>query len=147
MDRTPVSHEVLRNMLVETRYDPKKTEYLVQCFKVGFKLRFDCSVTHIARAQRKAKGWKQPKKHQSALSCPKAVDEKLRKELLANRIIGPFLKPIYKDFCVSPLGLHEKKEPNKFRIIHDLSAPYSDTSVNIYQQKQQQYPTTQQKQL
>ncbi len=56
MDRTPVSHEVLGNMLVETKYDPKKTEYLVQGFKVGFKLRLDCSVTHIAQAQRKAKG-------------------------------------------------------------------------------------------
>ncbi len=130
MDRTPVSHEVLGNMLVETKYDPKKTGYLVQGFKVGFKLRLDCSITHIARAQRKAKGWKQPKNHQSALSHPKTVEEKLRKEILANRMIGPFLKPIYKDFCVSPLGLRKKKELNKFRIIHDLSAPYSDNSVN-----------------
>ena len=52
-------------------------------------------------------------------------------ELSKNRIEGPFSDPPFKNFEVSPLGLVEKRENNKFRIIHDLSHP-NNNSVNHF---------------
>lgn len=37
--------------------------------------------------------------------------------------MGPFLSPPHDDFVSSPLGVIPKKEPNSFRVIHDLSFP------------------------
>jgi hypothetical protein len=55
----------------------------------------------------------------------------LSSELLAQRIAGPFLRPPFDPFFISPLGLVPKKEHGKFRLIHDLS--YSpDGAVNDY---------------
>ena len=54
----------------------------------------------------------------------------MAKELAAKRMIGPFEKSPFPYFCVSPLGAREKKEPGKYRIIHDLSAPKKGVSVN-----------------
>ncbi len=58
------------------------------------------------------------------------MEAKLEKELLANRMIGPFLGPVFRSYVFSPLGLWKKKVPSKFRIIHDLSAPFEGISVN-----------------
>lgn len=46
------------------------------------------------------------------------------------RIAGPFSEPPFKLFHVSPLNVHEKKTPGKYRLIHDLSHPYDETSIN-----------------
>ena len=64
-----------------------------------------------------------PRNHQSALSNPTAMDDKLAAELAASRIEGPFASPPLPLMVFSPLGLVPKKEPGKFRIIHDLSYP------------------------
>jgi hypothetical protein len=46
-------------------------------------------------------------------------------------VAGPFDDPPFSDFVVSPLSVVPKKEPGKFRIIHDLSFP-PDASVNDF---------------
>ena len=54
--------------------------------------------------------------------------EKLAKESLKSRIVGPFKKKI-KNLVCSPLGLVPKAVNGKFRLIHDLSYPKGN-SVN-----------------
>ncbi len=61
-----------------------------------------------------------------------AVEEKLWKELRAKRMIVPFPNPVFNYYVTSPLGLREKKTPGKFRMIHDLSAPFGGPSVNSH---------------
>ena len=61
---------------------------------------------------------------------PEAVDQKLSQEIDLNRIAGPFDYPPLPDFKCSPLSLREKSEPGKFRLLHNLSYPYDETSVN-----------------
>ena len=50
--------------------------------------------------------------------------------MLAGRIAGPFSSPPLKNFRCSPLSIINKKEPNKFRLLHNLSYPYDGSSVN-----------------
>ena len=61
--------------------------------------------------------------HKSALTNPGTVNKKLQKEISLGRIAGPFNNPPFSPFLVSPIGLVPKKEPNSFRLIHDLSFP------------------------
>ncbi len=58
------------------------------------------------------------------------VELKLKKELEAGRMLGPFPQPIFDYYCISPLGLTEKKVPGKYRLIQDLSATLEGLSVN-----------------
>jgi hypothetical protein len=67
------------------------------------------------------KNAKVARNHQSELDKQEVVKDKLMKELQAGRMRNPFPAPVFPHFCVSPLGLNKKKEPGKFRVIHDLS--------------------------
>ena len=65
------------------------------------------------------------------LSKTDIVERKLSKELHMGRIAGPFVSPPFHNYQSSPLGVVPKKEPNEFRIIHDLSYPVG-SAVNEY---------------
>ncbi|MEG7522284.1 MAG: hypothetical protein M3H12_04180, partial [Chromatiales bacterium] len=67
--------------------------------------------------------------HPSASVHRDVVEKKLKKELSLGRIAGPFSSPPFPNYQSSPLGVVAKKEPNAFRIIHDLSYPQG-TSIN-----------------
>jgi hypothetical protein len=56
--------------------------------------------------------------------------EKIREEVLAGRVSGPHPEPPIADLNICPVGLIEKKEPGKFRLIHHLSWPRGGGSVN-----------------
>ena len=56
--------------------------------------------------------------------------DKLDLEISAGRIIGPFKKPPFVNFQVSPLNVKEKSIPGKFRMIHNLSYPHDGPSIN-----------------
>lgn len=72
--------------------------------------------------------------HPSALTNRSIVNDKLSKELTKGRIIGPFpSKP--NNLVCSPLAIIPKKEPNTFRLIHDLSYPKGQ-SVNASIEKE-----------
>ena len=59
------------------------------------------------------------------------VEALVLEELGKGRIKGPFNTPPLDDFHVSPLKLVPKSTPGKFRLIHNLSFPYDETSVNF----------------
>ena len=63
---------------------------------------------------------------------PRTASDLINKELSANRISGPFDKKPFNKFHVSPLKLQPKKEQGKFRLIHNLSAPYDEQSINFH---------------
>jgi hypothetical protein len=62
---------------------------------------------------------------------PDAVDAKINKELEKGRIAGPFVKPPFPFFKSSPLAIREKSTPGQFRLLHNLSYPYDERSVNF----------------
>ena len=94
------------------------TSYLVHGFTFGFFVGNTVSYPNIS-----------VKNLRSCFLAPQVVSSKLGKELELGRIAGPFVHPPFPDLVVSPIGLHPKKEPNKFRMIHDLSSPHG-RSIN-----------------
>jgi hypothetical protein len=128
-DRTPVNYLALQSLLQETLYDPTKTNYLIDGFRDGFRLRMDRSVEQACHDRLSSKS-KFKFNHKSATDKPQIVVDKIVKEVQAKRMIGPFPKPIFRHYIISPLGLVKKKQQGKFRVIHDLSSPFKGVSVN-----------------
>lgn len=62
---------------------------------------------------------------------PHIAKQKVLIELKAGRVAGPYKKPPLPTFRCSPLGLVEKSQKGKFRLIHHLSFPEGE-SVNDY---------------
>ena len=52
------------------------------------------------------------------------------------RIEGPFLEPLFDDFKCSPLSIREKREPGKYRFMHNLSYPHIEDAVNFSNPKE-----------
>ena len=115
-----INHCILYSMLNSINYDPVKIRYIVDGLSRGFRIHYQGP--SISR---------ESDNHKSARDNPKEIDNKLQKELAKGYISGPFERPPFKNFIVSPLGLVPKKTPNQFRIIHDLSFP-KDQGVNAY---------------
>ena len=67
----------------------------------------------------------------SAYQYSDFASSQLNKEIIAHRILGPFLSPPIPNLRVSPIGVVPKKEPGQFRIIHHLSYP-EGLSVNDF---------------
>ena len=61
--------------------------------------------------------------HASAIRNSSVTDMKIQKEMDKGHLGGPFDSPPFDNFIISPIGLVPKKEPNSFRLIHDLSFP------------------------
>ena len=51
------------------------------------------------------------------------LKEKIKQEVDAGRVAGPFDNPPFENLHISPLGLLPKKTPGEFRIIQHLSYP------------------------
>lgn len=115
---TPVQWSKLQQWL--KGYDKAESDYLISGFKHGFRLGFTGPRTT-----------QNSPNLPSALSNNKIVNEKIKSELAAGRIAGPFdVKPL-NNLKISPLGLVPKNSPGEFRLIHHLSWPRTDgSSVN-----------------
>ena len=61
---------------------------------------------------------------------PTAASEKVNQEIALGRIAGPFKNPPFHHQVISPLALRQKRNSTKFRLLHNLSAPYDGSSVN-----------------
>jgi hypothetical protein len=113
---SPVISNVLNTELIE--YDSVLRKHLVSGFQYGFRLGTLGEAPSLI--------WKN---HKSATGNPVKVFEKLAKASLKKRIAGPFKNPPLENFTCSSLGLVPTSEYGKFRLIHDLSFPKSN-SVN-----------------
>lgn len=92
--------------------DRQKAELLLNGFKVGFLVPeftgSGCSWVDNAK---------------SVVIRKEIVRSKLEAEISLGRIAGPFPSPPFPNFRLSPLAIVPKKEPNSFRLIHNLSYP------------------------
>ncbi|CAG2200166.1 unnamed protein product [Mytilus edulis] len=116
---TPIKVENLEHFLVG--YETQLKDKLIHGFSFGFSIN-SCFSTSLNKKIF-------PPNHKSARENYHVVQSKLNKEIEAGRVKGPFTKPPFPLFVCSPLGLVPKKEPNSYRLIHDLSYPKGD-SVN-----------------
>ena len=95
-------------------------DYLVQGFTLGFKTHFEGSPESF-----------ESRNSLSTNEHPEAVDHKIDEELRLGRIAGPFTDPPFAQFKCCPLALREKSTPGSYRLLHNLSYPYDDRSVNL----------------
>ena len=107
---TPVRAVRLQYLL--DGYDHSAAEFLRLGFTAGFRIQFEGNLHTVTS-----------KILLSAYQHPHIVDLKIRKEIDAGRIAGPFTTPPFSTFRVSPLGVVPKKAPGEFRLIHHLSYP------------------------
>jgi hypothetical protein len=70
----------------------------------------------------------------SAFDFPEIIDKKIEKEIAAGRYKGPFTKTELENligpFIAHPLGVVQKDETSKPRLVEDLSYPHSGDSIN-----------------
>ena len=113
---TPVNADALQNLLTP---DDDDANFVVSGFRRGFQLGYEgpkisrnCNNSTLANAN------------------PLAVAQKLQSEIKLGRIAGPYPKPPFTPFICNPLSLREKSEKGKYRLLHDLSYPHNELSVN-----------------
>ena len=112
----PIKVATLTRMLQNYR----NKEYILDCFRYGFDLGYvgpACATYGQNRS--------------TILNNLDIASSKMNRDILLNRIAGPFNSPPFDHFKISPLALRPKKEPNKYRLLHNFSAPYDETSVNL----------------
>ena len=114
---TPINHECLAELLLG--YDTSLANTLLNGFRSGFTLHCEKGAENI-----------ELKNHQSVDQNSDVTKELIEKELREGRYGGPFSDKPFPKFQISPLKLHPKKEQGKFRLIHNLSAPYDEKSIN-----------------
>lgn len=101
-------------------YDPIEAKFLLHGFTKGFYLQYSGP-----RESRDARNLR------SALAHPEVLEQKIKTEIIAGRVAGPFSDRPLANLIVSPLGLVPKKQAGEFRMIHHLSYPEGG-SVNDY---------------
>ena len=115
---TPVKMDRLESLLAGYSL-PLKT-FLVDGFRSGFRISYIGEYSHFESPNL-----------QSALHSPDVAFAKLKKEIDAGRVVGPFNAPPFPILRTSPIGIIPKKTPNEFRLIHHLSYP-KGSSVNDF---------------
>lgn len=118
---TPIKSDVLHTYI--EGYIKEEVQFLIDGFTFGFRIPIS------------GKSYENNcKNHPSAIRNKSEVNKKLNVELGKGRILGPFVtKPI--GLVCSPLALVPKKEPDKYRLIHDLSYP-KGCSINSVIEKE-----------
>ena len=111
---TPININALRTCL--QNYD---ATFLINGFSVGFHISDDSPTSSSC-----------PSNSHTISDAPEIIRDKLRKEIAAGRIAGPYDAPPFQPFHISPLALRPKKQLGKYRLLHNLSHPYDTTSVN-----------------
>ena len=119
---TPLRHSQFERELVN-HPDKAWTHWLLSSIKKGVALGYDGP-----------RGPSEAHNLKSALEHSQVIDEELRKECLASRILGPFSSRPIKNLKCSGLGAVPKKG-GKWRMILHLSAPLGK-SINDYISKE-----------
>lgn len=105
---TPV--KINRSAPLLSGYPTSKADYLIQGFRFGFPIPF-----HGLSSSTTAHNLLSAQQH------PDVIDHYLAKEVLAQRVAGPFVHCPFPNFRVSPIGVVPKKNPGEFRFIQHLS--------------------------
>ena len=106
---TPVRMNRLAPLL--SGYSTSAAEYLINGFCLVFPIPFQGPSSSSASPNLL-----------SAKQHPGVFDHYLTKELLAQRVAGPFTHPPFQNFRVSPIGVLPKKTPGEFRCtLHTVS--------------------------
>ena len=119
---SPINVERLAHHLNVINYPKDKADYLIQGFSYGFFLGDPSDFVEASNIS--------ANNSKMASSHPEVVESKLVQEVTAGRISGPHDDPPFTPFQISPLNVREKSTPGKYRLIHDLSYPYNEESVN-----------------
>lgn len=93
-------------------YDEEERQFLLDGFAHGF---------HIPYSGERL--FRLAHNHKSCLENPNIFKNHVQREIAEDRIFGPFITPPFENLICSPLALIPKKDPNSFRLIHDLSYP------------------------
>ena len=116
---TPINVERLLHHLNISKYPTHLTNYLIDGFTNGFPLGHSTIYGNNVEQSKKIPPHLQD-----------VFEQKINTELISGRIVGPFSHPPFEQFQISPLSLREKDTPGKFRMIHNLSFPHDDSSIN-----------------
>ena len=116
---TPIRPIALKRHLDTIGYDKSITNYLVEGFTHGFRLDHNSPVTTS-----------EPENDISITIHSHVAQQKIENEVKSGRMKGPYNNPPLPDFHVSPIKLTEKTVKGTFRMIHNLSWPYDETSIN-----------------
>ncbi len=119
---TPVKVDRLEKLL--DGYDADKKAYLCDGFRNGFPLELNEDAQFLSQADTPP-----TLNHNSALRQHEAISKKFDSELQKGRLAGPFDKPPFDNYMVSPMAAAAKKTPGEYRPIHNLSFP-KGASVN-----------------
>ena len=132
---TPVDADKLHELLVQSDYNSKETEFLVKGFKNGFDLGFSGNLEGVRQYSPNLT---------LHVGSQVSLWNKIMKEVKLKRFAGPFLDPPFKSFIQYPVGLVPKDGGRDTRLIFHLSYPKnSDKSVNAQTPKhlcKVQYP-------
>ena len=119
---TPVKVKILKRILKEVGYNPKKTKYLIRGFSKGFSIGY----------KGKRVGMKQV-----APNLPIRVGSethlwnKVMKEVKLKRYAGPFEEPPFDSYIQSPIGLVPKDNGKDTRLIFHLSFPRNSKNSDV----------------
>ena len=107
--------KTLHQLLIETKYDKRKTDYLIQGITKGFDIGYRGKEDVKYRAQNlKLNG---PEKKL-------ILWNKVMKEIKAERFTGPFDQILFTNYIQSPIGLVPKDGGKDHRLIFHLSYPW-----------------------
>ena len=112
---TPIKPNILRRLLIQSKYDSKCTEELYQGLTKGFDIGYRGSY------QRKHMSSNLPFK----IGTPTDLWNKVMKEVKENCYAGPFEYPLCENYVQSPLGL-VPKSGGKMRLIFHLSYDFGE---------------------
>ena len=109
----------LEFLLKYTNYDKDLTTFLVHGFTNGFQIGHFEEPNSVDNIELKM--------NDEEL---KIMKEKILKEVQLGRVAGPYDRPPFETYQISPVFLRPKSTPGEFRIILDLSFPKNDDSIN-----------------
>ena len=120
--KTPVDVATFERLLVESSYDAKETEFLVNGFKHGFNIGYEGpQEVKITSPNLKFR----------EVGDPVTLWNKVMKEVKEKRYAGPFVTIPFDNYIQSPIGLIPKDGGKDTRLIFHLSYPRGKgTSVN-----------------
>ncbi len=117
---TPVN---ISHLAIELSHHPDKEfcNYLLSGLSHGFNPGIECTLSQKFICNNL----------QSAHAEPDVVNNLIAKEVKSGFMIGPFDKPPFEVFRVSPIGIATRKFSDKKRLIIDLSSPHNSTVPSI----------------